>query len=794
MEIYKKLLEEGKIYEQNARWEQALNIYINAEKIVKKYGSKIEKGNILFKKGRVLAQKGSLSAAINAFKESFKLFKKGKGTALQIANLKEAIGDAYKINGYLNDALKSFNEALKILIDERERVIYTHSHLIKQILEAIARQLSNIGKVFLELEEYDKALEKSQESLKVALDTENPSLVLDGRMTISRIYLRKGEHEKAIEYLLKSLKIIESENDKKNELQIYLELAKIYKLDERGDFALKYFKKGLKLAQKLEEKEILTRILDEIGLYYLEKNKKKMAHKYFQKSFELGSTINNYYFEYIFYHLGILDILNQKYDDAYNNLKKSLDLSKKFNNKHLLTAVLTKIGDLWNIKSNFNDSNYYYKKALENTTQQKRRLELSNKIGLNYLLMDNISKARSYFLNNFDEIKYLILLEENSRERQELKKILSEISLKLCATACMLHEKANDREALKEAIGYSEFLVSENMPNEFKIYYDRLNPPEKINTQKKINKICNLLKKLNSEYYLEENTKIKIKMRDQIKELKKDLFNLLESQWDNCDNPLESYPQNVNQIITKFFNQFSTISESWLLLKIVYVTSLNRIYIFLINIKNREIKLFSKTINKNSIKTLKNRLRDLSNGEIFKLKMKREKILNYLNNLWNKIIPKSLTSFLLKQEFDFLTIIPHSFLWNLPWETMKFKEKSIYKSFKITRALSINLLRSDCQRRTSNRLFLFIKGIERKEDKLIFLDNLTTKKINELGFNNNLLKYLLTELEKNKDTIETLRNFRTRLYNQEISIIPNQTEIYHPNSFLLIGIPIAGII
>ncbi|MHA1131785.1 MAG: hypothetical protein ACTSQQ_13370, partial [Candidatus Helarchaeota archaeon] len=199
-------------------------------------------------------------------------------------------------------------------------------------------------------------------------------------------------------------------------------------------------------------------------------------------------------------------------------------------------------------------------------------------------------------------------------------------------------------------------------------------------------------------------------------------------------------------------------------------------------------------INKNSIKTLKNRLRDLSNGEIFKLKMKREKILNYLNNLWNKIIPKSLTSFLLKQEFEFLTIIPHSFLWNLPWETMKFKEKSIYKSFKITRALSINLLRSDCQRRTSNRLFLFIKGIERKEDKLIFLDNLTTKKINELGFNNNLLKYLLTELEKNKDTIETLRNFRTRLYNQEISIIPNQTEIYHPNSFLLIGIPIAGII
>ena len=99
MKIYKDLLNEGEDNEQNSRWEQALNIYLNAEKIVRKYGSKLEMGNLYYRIGKVYAQKGNLKEAVNTFKEGLNFFKKAGGSVLQIAAIKEATGNGYKING-----------------------------------------------------------------------------------------------------------------------------------------------------------------------------------------------------------------------------------------------------------------------------------------------------------------------------------------------------------------------------------------------------------------------------------------------------------------------------------------------------------------------------------------------------------------------------------------------------------------------------------------------------------------------------------------------------------------------
>ncbi|MFX1295562.1 MAG: tetratricopeptide repeat protein [Promethearchaeota archaeon] len=670
MEIYKDLIKKGEENEQAYQLEQALNIYINARKIIKKYGSKIENGNIFHRIGRVFAQRGNLKDALDAFKESIKLIKKGGGTALQIADVKGAMGEAYKINGKEVEALNMYQNALKILREEKERVVYTHSHLTIQIFEAITKQLNNIGELYLLLGDSNKALEYYQECLKINLDTQIPSIILKTRLVLSKIYAKNNDNKTALEYLLKSIDIAKKENDQINLLDIYLKIAGIYKNEKNGRLALNFYKKALKLSEKLENRLKMTEILDEIGIMYLEKYSITKALEFFKKSYNIGNEINQYYFDYILYHLGLLYYLNKNYDSAYENLRDSLKFAEKNNNKALLIKILIMIGNIWRNRDNLEDSIYYYKRALKYTRNLKIQIEILNKIGLSNLLFNKLQDAYNYFLKSFNWLRIIIMLESNYRKKQQIIEKFSEIPQNLCAIECVLYEKTKNIEPLKMAIGYSEFLRSLNSYNNIKNNLNKNESSDRKKIQIVINEKCLKLKKLNRNYQLEKVPKLKEKLLNQIEEIQEKIFQLDENLWEMRNGEIYSFPKIVEKIINKFFKIFTHISDSWGVLDFVYIKNLNKLYIFLIDIKKKELYLFSKQLNERFVNSVQNKLKLLESRKIEDDQIKNEKILASVNNLWGKLVPKPLNNFLNRENYKSLTIIPHSFLWKLPWANL----------------------------------------------------------------------------------------------------------------------------
>jgi len=691
MKIYKDLLENAEKYEQSFRWEQAFNIYLNAEKIVKKYGSKTEIGNIYYRKGRALSQKGNLKESLSAFKESLKFLKKGNAMPLQIATVKGGIGNAYKINGNITEALETYQEALKILNAEKERVLYTHSHLTNQILEAIAEQLNNVGEMNLILGNWDQALNNCRESLSVALETKATTTILTSRLAIAKINSKKGDFKSALEYLMQSLDIAKREKDQTNLLKIFLEVGNIYNQEKDSKQALNYYRTAFKLSEKLGNRQQKIEILDRIGMVYLKKNSKKKALEYFEQGYEIGKKTKQYYYDHILYHLGILDYLNKNYDGAYEKLKESLKFAKKTNNKPLLFSLSLKMGDLLKVKDNFDDSVYYYKKGLEYTNNLEKQIKIFNKIGLAYLFGNNLQEANEYFLRSFNWLRVLLLEELEIFKRKQLIAKYSDVALNLSALKCSLYEKTKNIDLLKEALGYSEFVGILNASLNLQKNRNLIDS-DKNKIQNQIKKQCLELKKLNIQYQQENNIKAKAKILNKIEESQKILFLLDDTVWESSTWESGSFPQSVEKIVDKFFIVSRDISDSWAILDLVFINTLNKLYIFLIDNTKHELYLFSKQLNDRFTSSIQNNLKKLKDPKIKENPTQFEKIKTSLNSLWPKLFPTSLTDFLIKQKFRTLMIISQNFLVKLPWNSIRVKKQTLAQMFNVQRGSSLNKL------------------------------------------------------------------------------------------------------
>jgi len=788
MKIYKDLIKEGEVYEQSSRWDQALNIYLNAEKIVKKYGSKIEIGNIYYRIGKVYAQKGNLKESLNTFKESLNSSKKGGGNPLQIAIIKEATGEAYKINGKSVEAIEQYQEALKILNAEKERVIYTHSHMTSRILEAIAQQLNNIGESYLLLQDWDKALENCRESLKVALDTKTTSIILKSRFAIAKVYLEKGDNNSAIEYLLKSIDTAKTDQSENDLLKIYLEIANIYKFQNDLKSAFDYYKNSLKIAEKLGNQQIIVKIYDEMGVLYAKKSNMKKALELFQKSYELGTHLNEFYFEYILYHMALIQFKNRSFDESYEKLQDSLKIAEKTNNKQLLIKILIKIGDIWRIKKDFDDSIYYYKKALELNADTERRIIILYKIGKLYLEIADFNSANDYFLKSFKELRLLILSIDNFGRKKDLVLKFSRIIKNLCALKCTLYDQTKDLELLKEAIGFSESFKDDNIPSELKQYFDNIKCPERQKNLVKITETCLFLKNLRNQYNLENNFKVKERLLDQIEECGNGILTIDENIWELCNESYESSPNNKKRVFERFLQVTEKSSEPWVVLKFFYVETMNTLFIFLIDIQKKELHLFSKKLSRTLINSILLKLKQMENFDQNEQQVKFAEIFSSLQNLWDKLVPNNLTSYLFEQNYLYLTIIPHSFLWKLPWEIMQIKRKTLNELFKLSRNFSLDHLRSDIQRKNDERTFILIKDSDRGNCKILYNKNWNDNFSNEKPIIHDFLNYLTTEIKNNNNIPSAIQNYRREIMNKMDLSSPENLKI-SIFSYILVGYP-----
>jgi tetratricopeptide (TPR) repeat protein len=254
-------------------------------------------GNI----GMVYYAKSDLDKALKYLEAALKVDQEigyRKGQVGQLSN----IGLVYRAKGDLDKALKYFQDALKA--DQADQEIGyrgtevpglgTITLVSEEDLSTMQRyrlgeasDLSNIGLVYLDKDDLDKALKFLQDALKIHREVGYRLGEAIDLSNIGLVYRHKGDLDNALKYLEAALKIYQEIGYRLGEASDLSNIGLVY-LD-KGDLdnALKYHQDALKIHREIGYKQGEANALGNIGLVYRHKGDLDNALKYLEAALKV---------------------------------------------------------------------------------------------------------------------------------------------------------------------------------------------------------------------------------------------------------------------------------------------------------------------------------------------------------------------------------------------------------------------------------------------------------------------------------------------------------------------------
>jgi len=198
--------------------------------------------------------------------------------------------------------------------------------------------LNDLGEVWREKGEYDKAIEYYEKALKSDLKNfdENHPTVATSWNNMGLAWKHKGKYDKAIEYYEKAL-MSYLKNFGKNHPNVatsWNNLGLAWASKSNYDKAIEYYEKALESALQNfgEEHPIITTYWNNLGGAYIEKGEYDKAIEYCEKA--LKSAMKNFGEKhpdvaYIWNNLGVTCRQKGEYDNAIKYFEKALKSFKK---------------------------------------------------------------------------------------------------------------------------------------------------------------------------------------------------------------------------------------------------------------------------------------------------------------------------------------------------------------------------------------------------------------------------------------------------------------------------------
>jgi len=208
-----------------------------------------------------------------------------KGVAVSLGNL----GVFYTLKANYPKALEYYLKALKV---NEELVNQSASKDRKDKMKiGIAKLMGNIGIVYYEQKNYQKALDYYLKALKINEVSGNKTGIALNLGNIGLIYSEQTDYDKALEYYFRALKINE-ELGKKNAIAIRLgNIGTAYKALGDHKKALEYYTKALKIGEELGDKKGIASRLGNIGILYIATGKYASAHAFLNRALVITTNI-----------------------------------------------------------------------------------------------------------------------------------------------------------------------------------------------------------------------------------------------------------------------------------------------------------------------------------------------------------------------------------------------------------------------------------------------------------------------------------------------------------------------
>lgn len=194
----------------------------------------------------------------------------------QISKSKNNLGIVFRDLGDFEKAMQLSTEALK-----------TNDSIVK------ASAYNNIGVVNRNMAKYDDALINYLKALDIYQAKQMKSEIATTYNSIGLVYSYNDIVDKAIEYHLKAKTIFEAIDHKKGISEVYNNIAIIYANDGDLDKALDYFKYSLEIEKSLNDKKGMAESVNNVGAVFYYMSKIDSALVYFRKSLAIEKSIGD---------------------------------------------------------------------------------------------------------------------------------------------------------------------------------------------------------------------------------------------------------------------------------------------------------------------------------------------------------------------------------------------------------------------------------------------------------------------------------------------------------------------
>ena len=252
-----------------------------------------------------------------------------------------------------------------------------------EILNIKAQSLNNIGAVFYNKGEVNKAIDYYYEGLKLREASADKMGIAESLNNLGLVYKSQGNIEKAIENYQRSLKLYEEVKYLKGQATAIGNIGVLYASENKNDTALEYLFRGLKLQESTGNKRGIAEMQNNIGTILLKQNKSGEALKYCTKSLDVLTEIGDKEdIAKTLYIIAQIEFSNNNYAKAIEYGNKALQLSKEsdFTENVMNTAKL--MYEIYNEQKKWNDAltmHVLYFAMHDSVNSQENRKEVIQK-------------------------------------------------------------------------------------------------------------------------------------------------------------------------------------------------------------------------------------------------------------------------------------------------------------------------------------------------------------------------------------------------------------------------------
>ena len=273
----------GNTYQLMGEYEKALGNYEQAMLINKELKDNQEIARSLTNLGSIYRLYGNYELAINQHLEALGMYEElqnNEGIAwssLNIARLFKMMKNYKKGIEYVNQSLDIYK-----LIEADEGVSTGKTLCLKEL-----------GNIYYEMGELNKAIEYSGQVLNINSETGNQLGVANSLSTLGKIYYDLKSYGKAIDFLTRANELKDVLQDNTEKASILRYMGKIYLIEGKLYKANKYLNHSLNFAQNQNLKEDIKETYLALSELNEKTNNREQAYKYFKLYTNLKDSLNN---------------------------------------------------------------------------------------------------------------------------------------------------------------------------------------------------------------------------------------------------------------------------------------------------------------------------------------------------------------------------------------------------------------------------------------------------------------------------------------------------------------------